>query len=428
MKKIKTENQILIMLAFFSMSIGLWGNFRQLWLQDNGFNVIGISNILSLGTIVSVLGIMFIASCVSLRKIKGMITITIFIKFFNMILLYYHNRTGLTNYISLFTIIDVLTEYIVITSIYPFITTIVKGNTIYSKRKLTQYLFEDVGILIGGILIGKTFLGMKVSYNLCLLLSNMFLGVALVLILNIKTIKPNKNDPYKILTFKNVVLKNKILTLYLVYAFFSGIAYVTALGLKILLFKNFFDFTDGGATTYVLIIELIGDVFGIIALKYLTPKNDYITMTIKFGIRFLGYVAAFLSNSLWITFIAISWSLFIGAAYENVCDGPYINAVANEYQLKFTNFRYIIKYFGESIGMFFCGLMYAKGLRYMFGLSAFFMIFQLTFCYILIYMRHKQKINIPPNDNNDGIKIEYKKRKYAYATVENDKNNNYKNM
>ena len=428
MRKIKTENQILIMLAFFSMSIGLWGNFRQLWLQDNGFNVVGISNILSLGTLVSVLGIMFIASCVSLRKIKGMITIAIFVKFFNMILLYYHNQTGLSNYISLFTIIDVLTEYIVITSIYPFITTIVKGNTIYSKRKLTQYLFEDVGILIGGILIGKTFLGMRVSYNLCLLLSNIFLGVALVLILNIKTIKPNENDPYKVLTFKNVVLKNKILTLYLVYAFFSGMAYVTALGLKILLFKNFFDFTDGGATTYVLIVELIGDVFGIIALKYLTPKNDYITMTIKFGIRFLGYVVAFLSNNLWITFVAISWSLFIGAAYENVCDGPYINAVANEYQLKFTNLKYIIKYFGESIGMFFCGLMYARGLRYMFGLSAFFMIFQLTFCYMLIYMRHKQKINIPPNDNNDGIKLEYKKRKYAYATAENNKDNNYRKI
>lgn len=31
MKKIKNENQILIMLAFFSISVGLWGNFRQLW-------------------------------------------------------------------------------------------------------------------------------------------------------------------------------------------------------------------------------------------------------------------------------------------------------------------------------------------------------------------------------------------------------------
>lgn len=101
----------------------------------------------------------------------------------------------------------------------------------------------------------------------------------------------------------------------------------------------------------------IGDGFGILALKYLTPKNDYITMTIKFGIRFIGYIIAFLSNNILLTFIAITWSLFIGPAYENVCDGPYINSVENEHQLKFTNLRYIMKYLGESIGIFFCGLM-----------------------------------------------------------------------
>ena len=55
MKKIKTENQILIMLAFFSISVGLWENFRQLWLQDNNFAITNISNILSIGTFISVI-------------------------------------------------------------------------------------------------------------------------------------------------------------------------------------------------------------------------------------------------------------------------------------------------------------------------------------------------------------------------------------
>ena len=45
MKKVKTENQILIMLAFFSISVGLWGNFRQLWLQDNNFAITNISKV-----------------------------------------------------------------------------------------------------------------------------------------------------------------------------------------------------------------------------------------------------------------------------------------------------------------------------------------------------------------------------------------------
>lgn len=39
MKKMKDENKILVMLAVFSIAMGLWGNFRQLWLQDNNLTV-----------------------------------------------------------------------------------------------------------------------------------------------------------------------------------------------------------------------------------------------------------------------------------------------------------------------------------------------------------------------------------------------------
>ena len=71
MKKIKKENQILIMLAFFSISVGLWGNFRQLWLQDNKFSVTNISNILSIGTLISVIIIGLIGKYIKLDKIIG---------------------------------------------------------------------------------------------------------------------------------------------------------------------------------------------------------------------------------------------------------------------------------------------------------------------------------------------------------------------
>ena len=70
MKKIKNENQILIMLALFSVSVGLWGNFRQLWLQDNNFAVTNISSILSIGTLISVIIIGLIGKYVKLDKLK----------------------------------------------------------------------------------------------------------------------------------------------------------------------------------------------------------------------------------------------------------------------------------------------------------------------------------------------------------------------
>lgn len=414
----KKENQILIMLSFFSISIGLWGNFRQLWLQDNGFSISQISIILSLGTFVSVLGIMFVGKFVALNKLKNIITVSICIKFFNTVLLYFCNKTGLNNYIILFTVVDIVTEYIVITSIYPLITTITKSNTIYSKRKLTEYLFKDIGILIAGIIIGKTILGILVDYNICLMISNILLLLSIIIMLGIKHIKleTKKEEQSSIL---NYIFKNKIIVTYLIYGFFAGVSISTGLGLKILVLKNFFNFTDSSATNYILIIDLIGDVFGILALKYMTPKNDYITITIKFGIRFIAYYIAFISNNLLLTFIAITWSLFIGPAYENVCDGPYINAVKDVHQLKFTNLRYIVGFLGESVGIFLCGLMYEIGLRYIFGLSAFFMIFQLALAYKLIYMRNNNRRIVCKRNPH----IRYKERKCVYAILyDNDGN------
>lgn len=51
LNKMKDENKILIMVAFFSISRGLWENFMQLWMENNNFHVDEISQTLSLGTL-----------------------------------------------------------------------------------------------------------------------------------------------------------------------------------------------------------------------------------------------------------------------------------------------------------------------------------------------------------------------------------------
>ncbi len=393
MSKLKEENQILVMLAFFSISVGLWGNFRQLWLQDNNFSVTQISNIISIGTFISVIAIALIGRYVTLHKLKSTLTFVLLIKFINILVLYFLNKTNQIELVRLTIVIDIVMEYIIITSIYPLITMIIKDNTTYSKRKLTEYLFRDIGILFGGIFIGKSIAGILVNYNMCLIVSNMFLVISLITIINIKINnieeKQNKNN-----SMIRYILKSKILMLYLLDMFIGTMAMSTALGLKMLTLTNYFSFSDSVATNYLLIIGLLADVIGIVALKYLTSKNDYLTITIKFGIRFIGYVIAFISNNLIITLIAITWSLLISTAYENICDGVYINRVEKDYQLSFANIRYIIRFLGEAIGVFFCGMMYDIGLKYMFGLSAIFMIFQIGLAYYLIYLRRMEKSNL----------------------------------
>lgn len=388
MNKIKEENKILIMLAFFSISAGLWGNFRQLWLQDNNYMVTDISNIISIGTFISVIIIALIGKYVKLDKLKNMLVIVLITKFINMIWLYLLNQTISTELIKLLIIIDIVTEYIIITSIYPLITTIVKTWTIYSKRRLTEYLFRDIGILFGGLFIGKSIAGLLINYNICLLIANAFLALALIVLLNIK-VNNSKNEKHEELSAKDI-FKDKILILYSIYTLIGTIAMSTALGLKMITLTNYFKFSDSVATNYLLIVGLLADIFGIIALKYLTPKNDYITVTIKFGIRFLAYAIAFISNNMMITLIAITWSIFISTSYENICDAVYINRLYNKYQLNFSNICHIIRFLGEAIGVFLCGLMYEKGLRYMFGLSAVFIIFQLILGYYMIHLRRKE--------------------------------------
>lgn len=313
------------------------------------------------------------------------------LKAINLILLAILNHTGFKIVIEILTILDAVLENLIIISIYPLIVTIKKENKFYSKRKLVEYLFRDIGILVGGMFIGKTVAGFMINYNVCLLISILFLVLAFITMLNIKrTIVEEETINIKeTLTY---MIKDKIQRNYLLYVLISETAMNTGLGLKMLMLTNQLGFSDGNATNYLLMIGLIADVIGILALKYFTPKNHYLTVTIKFGIRFWLYFMAFLSNNLVSCLIAMSWSILISTAYENAVDAPYINRIPNEYQLVFTNYRYIVKAIGTSIGLYFAGLVYPFGIPCMLGLSAFFMIFQMMYAYYLVYLRTRKEL------------------------------------
>lgn len=382
MKNVKDENKILIMLAFFSISIGLWENFRQLWLQLNNFNIGQISTTLSIASLLSAICIFIGSVKIQLKEIKKFISITLLMKIVVMFLLFINNN-GNVPMIRVLIILDIILEKFIILSIYPLIICIKKSDTLYSKRKLIEYLCRDVGVFIGGVTIGKTIIQLNINYNVLLFFSLIFTIISGLILININV--KNKNEKSKI-SFKYIV-KDKITIIYLLYYFISSIAMSIALGLKILMLTNKLGFSDITATNYLLIIGLIADLVGIIALRWLTPKNDYVAITIKFVIRFVVYVLAFLINSYIMSIIAITWSILISTAYENKTDAPYINRIQNEYQIFFSNIRYMIWMMGNSIGLYFAGITYQYGMNYMFGLSAIFMIFQIGLAYYLIHLR-----------------------------------------
>lgn len=391
MKKLKDENKILIMLAFSSIAKGLWDNFRQLWLQDNGLDVTQISQLLSIASLCCVIVLIMLSKKLSLGKIKNILSFSILIRGISLLALFILNNSGLTNVINAIIILDTIFEKVIIISIYPFIVTIRKDNKMYSKRKLVEYLFCDIGILIGGLFIGRTIGRIIVSYNTCLLISIIFLLLAFITIINIK--KPVIEE--KQITFKDTIkhlYKDKIIKLYLLDYIIANMAMNTGLGLKMLMVTNVFGFSDRNATSYFLVIGLLADLIGIVVLKCLTSKNDYINITIKFGIRFLLYILSFITNNLLVCFIAMTWSILISTAYENISDAPYINRVPNDYQMLFTNIRYILGLIGTSIGLYFAGITYNLGITYMLGLSGTIMIFQIGIAYYLIFLRRKEQL------------------------------------
>lgn len=385
-KGIKDETKILIMLAFFSISMGLWSDFRQLWLQSNNMSVTEISSLLSAGTFISAILTFVSAKTLKLDKIKAFITGCLLINSINMFALFLINGIDNLNFIKTGIILNRVLEKFVIISVYPLITTIQKTENIYSKRKLVEYLFRDIGILIGGIFIGRTIFNLNVDYNICLSISLLFMLIATLVIANVKIKSTSKKSE---VSFK-FILKDKILITYIATYFIGTIAINIGLGLKMLMLTNQLGFSASNATNYLLIVGLLADIMGIVALKWFTPKNDYMTITIKFGIRLLFYIIAFISNNVFITILAISWSILISTAYENKTDAVYINRVDTKYQLFFSDIRFIAGMLAESLGLLLAGIIFGYGANCILGLSALFVIPQLILSYIMIYMRHKE--------------------------------------
>lgn len=390
-RKLRLERGILAMLATFSISIGLWENFRQLWLQDNGFSATEVSNITSFGMLVSVFGILLVGRAVKMKKLKRFMVATLAVSSLNLLALFFTNGSGLRWLIDICIIVDVVTSALITTSVYPLLTTVAKSNGAYSRRKLVEYLFRDIGILIGGMVIGQQIGNWIVNYNVCLMISVVFSAISGVLMARLQLHIAERTTQSKF-SIVHYVLKSRLQRTYMLYSFLAGAAFMASIGLKMLMLTDYFDLSAGLATNYLLVTGLAADVIGILALHYFTPKNDYITMTIKFGIRLLIFVGAFFSDNLFLCFIALTWTLLSSTAYENISDGYYINAVDNRHQLRYNTLKYVVSYTGNALGMYLCGQMFELGIEFIFGLSALLIVVQLAVAYYLIYLRRTKKV------------------------------------
>ena len=389
-KRTMLERKILAMLAFFSTSVGLWENFRQLWLQDNGFTAADVSIMTSVGLMLSVVGVIFVGYRLKMRHLKAFMTIVLGIKLVDLLVL--RGLDASVNFwaMSICTVVDVITSYLIVASVYPLITVVIKNNEIYSKRKLVEYWFRDIGVLVGGVMLGQTVFGSLIDYNACLVISVIFLSLAVLTMSSFK-VKPTEKETPRNDSILKYVLKSKLQVCYMIYAFLAAMSFAAALGLKMLVLTNYLEFSAGTATNYLLIVGILSDVVGVLALKYFTPKNDYLTLTLKFGIRLLAYIIAIVAEDPFISMIAFTWSILISTAYEDVTDGCYINLVDNRHQLSYSTIKHVMSFAGEAMGMLLCGVMYDFGIGFILGASSIITVVQIGVAFYLVHLRHHRR-------------------------------------
>lgn len=389
MEQSQKKNMIFIFLFvfFYGMATGVWSDFAQIWLNEQEVIISNIGLIVAGATLFA--GLVVIILIKYLKKFNELLTLKLsfLFKIVFLTLMFLGSYFSIKWICILGFLLDSITNNIIVAAVYPTIACIVKNDKIYSKRKLVEYSAVDLGLLLASFLIGRQIGSFLINYDTMILLSLIFTVCATVFVLLIKNEKifyaSRKVDIKKI-------FKDKIIRVYLVFYFIGRVAYFSALGMQLLLLVNYTGFTSSTGALFIVICCILGDLFGVLALK-LTPKNDYITILIKFSIRFILYCLIVIVPIKEILLTAIFFSLFISRAYENKTDGLYVNRCDREDLFTFNNLRYIIGYVGKAIGVLIIGFTFELGLRCIFSVSIVFLFLQILLGLFLVKMRKDEE-------------------------------------
>ena len=115
--KNKNLKYIFIMIIFFSISFGLWNNFRLLWLEENNLNPSEISRVMSLATFFGAISIIFISLKISMTNIKKLVSTTLIIRIISYLILfigYQHLSTRLIAILFIFDIASYTVGYLAV--------------------------------------------------------------------------------------------------------------------------------------------------------------------------------------------------------------------------------------------------------------------------------------------------------------------------
>ncbi len=390
----KELKRIFFVLILFALGEGLFYNFLELWMQDNNLSVKTVSTIFSLCSLIAVLCIFLFSNLIKKHTLKKFVSILLLSKSLILLLLFFLNHTGQSFFIKFFVLLERAIDTEITVSIYPLMSLVKMDDRTFGKKDIVYNLFYYISLLLSGILLGKSFGFINMNYNTYAILTSIIVFIAFIVLWNLKiNVKPEKEDnKNEIIIFELIkkITTDKPSSYYFLFIIFGQISYYTITGLSMTFLTDVFHFDPTVASNIRVYLGIASAVFAMIALKYLTFKNNYVNIGIKYITRAIFFIIALIvAKENWF-FIAFAVPRFLSTSYTHVTCAPYINRYAGKYQLAFCNLREMVVYLGNFAGYWLCGVCYKFGIWYNCLGALIFIILMVAAAYAALYYRNKE--------------------------------------
>ena len=363
-KNTKNENILMIVYALVCFSMGVWSNYRQLWLSEAGFSVTEISRIFSVALICSAI-ISFIISIFSVKvKVKNVVFLSIIFRSISMLMLFATKDIFL---IKASTLLCIMSDVIFMVSFYPMLTFVTMSDESYRRKTLIEYIAKDVGIISCGLLFGVYFGKYIFDYNTCLIIAiiSCILSGFILLFFNGEE-KHTKKEKLTLKKSFKEILSSKINRLFLYNQLIINISYAVIFDLIMIILTEYISFEVSFASVFIIVCNVLANMINILINKYGKNMSLKVSAIVKFGTRTLGYIVAFILNN-WTGFVlAIVIGLLTSRMLEDKVTGSFLQLINEENQFLHSNIRYFISCIGEGIGAFIAGILLSVSFKYIF--------------------------------------------------------------
>ena len=364
MKKIldmKNDSRLLVVLAFVSLSTGIWSKYRQLWLQDAGYSITGISKILSVALICSSVVAFIISIFSSKIRVKDIVALSFIFRILSMIGLLIFRSDYM---IKTCTLLCIMCEVIFSISYYPLISFEAKKD-VYKRKMLVDYFFKDIGIVSCGLLIGVSLGNYVFDYDGCLIVSIISALFAFLFLMPLHSHQRNKKSTSLMKSLK-AIFNNKINRGYLIQELIGYIAYGIVFDLMMLILINYIGFNVTFTSIFIIVSNMFGTIFAFLFSKVSKKYSISLSSLIKFGTRGIVFFLAFLINKNIMFIFAIIYAYIASRILEDKVTGSFLELIDNDNQFLYGNLRYFILSLGEGIGAFLAGVLISNSLKVLF--------------------------------------------------------------